>query len=264
MDRIGFIGGGAMGEAIIRGLIARGMDPSHITVYDMNRQRLKQLSSMLGIQTVLESKEILFHCNTLILAVKPQNLSEAVAGFSADFTRDKLLISILAGVATAAIEKLLPEGSRVVRVMPNTPALIGEGTAVLAGGINASDEDMAVSRAIFEAVGRVSVLPENLLNAVTGLSGSAPAYVYLFIEALADGGVLAGLPRNVALQLAIDTVRGSARMAEETQKHPGQLKDMVTSPAGTTIYGMLQLEKSGVRGAIMEAVLAAAKRAQEL
>ncbi len=264
MDRIGFIGGGAMGEAIIRGLIAQGMDPNHVTVYDLDRQRLKQMSSMLGVQTVLESKEILFHCKTLILAVKPQNLSEAVAGFSADFTRDKLLISILAGVATADIEKLLPEGSRVVRVMPNTPALIGEGTAVLAGGINATDEDMAVGRAIFEAVGRVSVLPENLLNAVTGLSGSAPAYVYLIIEALADGGVLAGLPRNVALQLAIDTVRGSARMAEETQKHPGQLKDMVTSPAGTTIYGLLRLEKSGVRGAIMEAVLAAAKRAQEL
>lgn len=253
-----------MGEAIIKGLLYKGFQADNIIVSEKITERLNLLVKEYGINPVNKSEDLIAQADIAILAVKPQTLTAAVAEFAGKFTNDKILVSILAGVPIAKIEALLPTGSKVVRVMPNTPALIGQGTSVLAGGTNVTEEELQSIVRIFEAVGNACILPEGLFNAVTGLSGSGPAFVYLMIEALADGGVMAGLPRDIAYKLAADTVKGSAMMVSETKKHPGQLKDMVTSPAGTTIYGILQMEKAGVRGALMETVLAAAKRAEQL
>lgn len=264
MKRIGFIGGGAMAEAIIKGLIDDGWNPAALCVSDISEKRLEYLKEALGVGVTNNNLDVTGKSDVIIFAVKPQNMKEAVSSIADSYTSEKLLISIMAGVSTSSIETLIAKECKVIRVMPNTPALIGEGTSVLAAGSGVNNEDMELARNIFSAVGKVNVLPEKLLNAVTGLSGSGPAYVYLFIEALADGGVLAGLPRDVALDLAVGTVIGAARMVEENKKHPAQLKDMVTSPAGTTIYGILEMEKHGMRGTVMETVLRAAKRAEEL
>lgn len=263
MNGIGFIGGGAMGEALIKGLLVKGIKAHTIMVSDKNNERLAYLKEKHGVVTVENNQELLGNCHIIVLAVKPQNLFESLQDLQG-LTGDKILISILAGVKIAQIEGALPADSKVIRVVPNTPALIGQGTSALTGGTNVTTEDMQKATEIFSAVGSVSILPEGLLNAVTGLSGSGPAFVYLIIEALADGGVLAGLPRDLAYKLAAETVKGAAMMVTETKLHPGQLKDMVTSPAGTTIQGLLHMEKAGVRGALMETVVAAAKRAEQL
>lgn len=263
MKRIGFIGGGAMAEAIIKGLVAQGVTPANLYVSDKSQERLRYLENTLSINPIKNNQELVSQADVIILAVKPQNMNEAVESI-ANTIKPKLLISILAGTPLAKIEKLLPAEVRVIRAMPNTPALVRAGTTVLAGGSAATRDDLTLASEIFQAVGSVNILPENLLNAVTGLSGSGPAYVYMIIEALTDGGVLAGLPRDVALQLAVDTIQGAAKMVAETKLHPGQLKDMVTSPGGTTIYGLHRLEQAGVRGAIMETVLRATQRAEEL
>ncbi|MDX9871200.1 MAG: pyrroline-5-carboxylate reductase [Clostridia bacterium] len=264
MKKIGFIGGGAMGEALIKGILAQGFEPVHITVSEKDAARRQYLQKEYGIAVAIDNVALVEQSEIIILAVKPQNLSAVVESFALKLGREKILVSILAGVTLAKLEKLLPEGSKVVRVMPNTPALIGEGTAVLCGGTNVTEEELQAAVDIFAAVGSASVLPENLFNAVTGLSGSGPAYVYLMIEALADGGVMAGLPRDIAYKLAAETVKGSAMMVIQTGKHPGQLKDLVCSPAGTTICGIREMEKAGVRGALMDTVLASARRAGEL
>lgn len=264
MKHIGLIGGGAMGEAILKGILTGGGDKNALLVSDFHRERLEVLNNNYGIAVTTDNQEVVEKSDVIILAVKPQNLKEAMESFAPLFNDRKLLISILAGVTTVRLEELLPKNSKVIRVMPNTPALVGAGTSVLALGTCAGEEDLHTALGIFGGLGTVSVLPEKLLNAVTGLSGSGPAFVALIIEALADGGVMAGLPRDVALNLAMDTVAGTAKLIKESKLHPAQLKDKVTSPAGTTIYGMLQMEKAGVRGTIMETVLAAAKRAEEM
>ena len=264
MERIGFIGGGAMAEAIIKGLLRSGKRASDIVVSDKVSERLDYLSKTYGISIFCDNIELAQCCSVIILAVKPQNLQDALAEFSTFAASDRLYISILAGVATANIEALLTAKSKVVRAMPNTPALIGAGTTVITGGLNATQDDIMKAADIFASVGSVTELPEKLLNAVTGLSGSGPAYIYVIIEALSDGGVLAGLPRDVAYKLACETVKGAAMMVTETKLHPGFLKDMVTSPAGTTISGLLQMEKAGIRGSIMEAVMASCQRAEQL
>jgi pyrroline-5-carboxylate reductase len=253
-----------MGEAIIKGLLSKGINPENIWVSEKSLERLDYLYQEYGIVRAENNEKLVINAEAIVLAVKPQNLTAVVDSFVTSFNKEKILISILAGVNTAKIEELLPAGSKVVRVMPNTPALIGEGTTVITGGSNTSEVELQEVLKIFEAIGSINVLPESMFNAVTGLSGSGPAFVYLMIEALADGGVMAGLSRDIAYKLAVDTVKGAAMMVRETKKHPGQLKDMVTSPAGTTIYGLLQMEKAGVRGTLMETVLAAAKRAEQL
>ncbi|RPJ52914.1 MAG: pyrroline-5-carboxylate reductase, partial [Acidobacteria bacterium] len=199
-----------------------------------------------------------------LLAVKPQVLHDALGDLAAVLTPAQLLVSIVAGAPTATIEAACAAAVPVVRVMPNTPALVLQGMSALAAGRHASPDHVRTARRLFDAVGRTVVVPEHLLDAVTGLSGSGPAYVFLAIEALADGGVKAGLPRDVAQMLAAQTVRGAAAMVLETGRHPGELKDMVASPAGTTIAGLHVLEQAGLRGALMGAVEAAARRSQEL
>jgi len=200
----------------------------------------------------------------VVLAVKPQLIEPAIASIADALGRDATIVSIAAGVPLAALEARLPAGARVVRAMPNTAAIALAGATGLSGGSRATADDLALTRSLFEAVGSVVVLDESLLDAVTGLAGSGPAYVMLVIEALADGGVKMGLPREAALLFAAQTVYGSAKLLLETKEHPARLKDMVTSPAGTTIAGLSALESGGVRGSLIDAVERATLRSREL
>src|SRR5690606_30816201 len=208
--------------------------------------------------------ELVAWADCVVLAVKPQVVNAALSGCAAYFGTTKLLISLCAGTTTAAIEQLLGTTARVVRAMPNTPALVGEGATAVAPGSSATDADMTYAQHLFASAGTCVRVPEAYMDAVTGLSGSGPAFVMLVIEAMADGGVRAGLPRNIALQLATQTVLGAAKLVRETGEHPGVLKDRVTSPAGTTIEGVSVLERGGLRGVVADAVVAAARRATEL
>ena len=257
IEEIGFIGGGNMAEALIRGLVASGVSPARITVAELMPQRRLFLEHTYGVVTTQSSRDVVAEHSAIILAVKPQVVEAALQPIAALLGDDKCLISILAGVSTAKIEAILGRGKRVIRVMPNTPALIG-------AGANASADDLAAACSLFECVGVAQVVKESLLDAVTGLSGSGPAYVYLMIEALADGGVLEGLPRDTALMLAAQTVAGAAQMVLDGDDHPAVLRDRVCSPAGTTIAAVRALEQGGVRAALIEAVHCSTKRSREL
>lgn len=260
--KLGVIGAGAMGGAIIRGLLARGRvaredliyyDPDAARQAKLNKLRVRAAASEAG---VLETQVV-------ILAVKPQVMPQVLAQLRGAAGSGHLIISIAAGVTLKTLQEALPK-SRWIRVMPNTPMLVGAGMAALAPGVRATPEDLALAREIFEAVGRVEVVAEDLLDAVTGLSGSGPAYVALLLEALGDGGVKMGLPRALAHALAVQTVMGAAKLCLEEELHPGMLKDMVASPGGTAIAGLHVLEEAGFRGLVMRAVEAATLRAKEL
>lgn len=204
-------------------------------------------------------------CDVVLLCTKPQDVGRALRELGEAAGEEGLLvISIAAGITLKALEEGAPENFRMIRAMPNTPALVGEGAAAFCVGARATREDAECAAMLLGQVGMAMEVPEKSLNAVTGLSGSGPAYVYMIIEAMADGGVRCGLPREQALQLATQTVLGAARMVKETGEHPARLKDMVTSPGGTTIAGLAALEERGVRSALIEAVTAATQRAQEL
>lgn len=261
---IGLIGGGVMGEAILKGLLKAGKTAASFSVSDHNQKRCAYLKEEYGVRTIEDNKQLIKESEIIILAVKPQNLNEALSDCLEVCSTDKLWLSILAGITTTKLESLLPVNSKVIRVMPNTPALVGAGAVVLTSGKWAQKQDLERAKSIFAHLGVVHVLPEEMLDAATGLSGSGPAFVALFIEALTDGGVLAGLPREVAAELVLQTVVGTVKLLKETGLHPAELKDRVTSPAGTTIYGMLNWEKNGIRGTIMETVLQAAARAAEI
>ncbi len=263
--RLAFVGGGNMGEALLRGLLAAKLvAPEEVWVSDVRKERLAFLRQTYRVRTVASNAEAVKQADIVLLAVKPQVVPAVLEGLLQAITEDTLVISIAAGIPTTFISDRFSFPVRVVRVVPNTPALVLEGMSALAGGAHARAEDLEIARRLFEAVGKVVVLDEALLDAVTGLSGSGPAYVFQAIEALADGGVKVGLPRDVALTLSAQTVHGAARMVLETGKHPGQLKDMVTSPGGTTIAGLHALEQGGMRAALMNAVEAATRRSQEL
>lgn len=261
---IAVIGSGQMGEALVGGWLAAKTVPSDALIAtDASAERRDLMKRQFGVRTGSDNRDAAARAGVVVLAVKPQvldgvmkELSSALAG--------KLVLSLAAGVTIAHLAKLAPKGVRFVRVMPNTPVLIREGVSALAFGVGVSEKDQHLARRLFEAVGRVVVVEEKLMDAVTGLSGSGPAYVFLAIEALADGGVKAGLPRAVADLLAAQTVLGAARMVLETGEHPAKLKDRVASPGGTTIAGLHRLEQGGLRAALIAAVEAAAKRSEEL
>ncbi|MFM8360520.1 MAG: pyrroline-5-carboxylate reductase, partial [Verrucomicrobiota bacterium] len=200
----------------------------------------------------------------VVVAVKPDQVTGVLRGVEGPAWAGRLVVSLAAGVTLATLEGVLPAGTRCLRVMPNTPALVGASASAMAAGAAATAEDIVLGRRLLESVGRAWEVKEKLLNAVTGLSGSGPAYAFLMIEALADGGVAAGLPREVAQQLAAQTLLGAARMVLETGQHPGALKDAVCSPGGTTIEAVAVLERAGLRGALISAVRAAADKAQQL
>lgn len=263
--RIGFLGGGNMAEALIRGLLHSGMVAStQVRASDVKSERLAELGATHGIETTTDNEALARWANVVVIAVKPQIVDRVLGAVASGLSSDALVVSIAAGVPIEAIESRLPSGARVIRSMPNTAAIALAGATAIAPGSHATAEDLLVARAMFEAVGRCVTLDETLLDAVTGLSGSGPAYVMLMIEALADGGVKVGLGRDAALLLAAQTVYGSAKLQLETGEHPGRLKDMVTSPGGTAIAGLHTLESGGLRKTLIDAVEAAAKRSAEL
>jgi pyrroline-5-carboxylate reductase len=263
--RLGFLGAGNMSGALIKGLLhAKVLPPERILASDVKADRLEHLDKIHGIRTTTDNHALLRESDVVVLAVKPQAIDKVLTDIGADLRSDQLLISVAAGVPIDALEARLPAGARVVRSMPNTPATVQAGATAIAGGAHARDDDLRIARELFEAVGRVVVLDEALLDAVTGLSGSGPAYVMLIIEALADGGVKVGLHRDTALLLAAQTVYGSAQLLLETGEHPGRLKDMVTSPGGTAIAGLHTLESGALRKTLIDAVEVASKRAAEL
>ncbi len=263
--RFAFIGGGNMAEALLKGLlIGLQVAPDHITATDVVPERLTYLETTYKIGTSMDNAQAVRDHDVMILAVKPQTIPEVTRVMAPAMTRDKLVISIAAGITLQTLEQGLGADMRMVRVMPNTPALVLAGAAGIAPGPAATPQDTEVVECIFNAVGRAVVVNEGLMDAVTGLSGSGPAYVFAFIEALSDGGVMMGLTRPMATQLAAQTVLGAAQLVLETGKHPGELKDMVTSPAGTTIMGMQALESGGLRGLMMDVVRRATERSVEL
>lgn len=261
---IGCIGGGNMAEAIVKGLLAGNVLPGSIMISEPVEQRRMHLSETYGIRTAKENHDAVGFGEIVLLAVKPQVCIEALKSLNGDISAGKLFISIMAGVKTTTIESALTRGARVVRVMPNTPALVLKAASAVAAGANATPDDVAVALGIFNLLGTAHPLEEKLLDAVTGLSGSGPAYVYTFIEALSDAGVKNGLPRDVATRLAAQTVFGAAGMVLETGEHPALLREKVTSPGGTTIAGIHTLEQQGFRGTVMTAVDTATARSAEL
>jgi pyrroline-5-carboxylate reductase len=263
--KIAFLGSGNMAEALIKGLIASGTTtPDRVLAADVSADRLEQLRKSYGIIIHKTNNDAVRAADIVVLSVKPQVIEKVLAEIAPAVDDRKLVVSIAAGVSLARIEKALTKGARVVRVMPNTPALVLAGAAALAAGTNATTDDLSLGQSIFNSVGRSVVVEEKLMDAVTGLSGSGPAYVFMIIDALSDAGVKAGLPRQMALELAAQTVYGSAKMVLETKEHPGRLRDMVTSPGGTTIEGLHALEKGKLRATLMNAVEAATARSREL
>ncbi len=262
---IGFVGGGNMAGALIRGLThSKIVDASRIQASDVKPERLEELATKYAIETTADNEALVRRSDVVVIAVKPQIVDRILAAIGAGLKPGALVISIAAGVPLDAIEARLPEGTRVVRSMPNTAAIALAGATAIAPGRHATNDDITVARAMFEAVGRCVVLDESLLDAVTGLSGSGPAYVMLMIEALADGGVKVGLGRDAALLLAAQTVYGAAKLQLDTGEHPGRLKDMVTSPGGTAIAGLHTLESGGLRRTLIDAVESAANRSAQL
>jgi pyrroline-5-carboxylate reductase len=263
--KLGFLGAGNMAGALIKGLIHAGIvEPTNIIASDVKAERLKQLAAAHGIRTTQDNHALVREVDVLVLAVKPQVIDKVLTDVGGDVRTETLVVSVAAGVPIESIEARLPHRAHVVRTMPNTPATALAGATAIAAGTHATEEDLATARALFEAVGCVVTLDEGLLDAVTGLSGSGPAYVMLIIEALADGGVKVGLHRDTALLLAAQTVYGSAKLLLETGEHPGRLKDMVTSPGGTAIAGLHTLESGALRRTLIDAVEVATKRSAEL
>lgn len=264
--RIGFIGCGAMAEALATGLIGAGVGPTQLCAADPSAPAREGIAKRLGIATDESNEPVVANSDVVLLAVKPGLVAPVLSALPAELDRARpLWVSIAAGVTLDQISAELPEGSRVVRCMPNTPCLVAAGATALCPNASATDADRSLAQALFDAVGSTWVVDnETLLDAVTGLSGSGPAYVFLILEALGDAGVKMGLPRDAAYQLAFQTVYGASKLAIESGIHPAALKDQVTSPGGTTIAGLEQLESGGVRAALYAAVAAATARAKEL
>jgi pyrroline-5-carboxylate reductase len=263
--KVGFLGAGNMGEALIRGLLKTGIvPPESVFATDVRRDRLAELGKLYGIGVLPDNSTLVKQVDVVIIAVKPQVVRPVLQEVAPHVTPKTLFISLAAGVPTSTLRSFLPKGVRLIRTMPNTPALALEGATAIARADGLQPGDLETAQEIFEAVGKVVVLDESLLDAVTGLSGSGPAYIALVIEALADGGVKMGLDRATAMTLATQTVLGSAKLLMETGLHPAQLKDMVASPGGTTISGITVLEASGVRHAFIQAVERATLRSREL
>ena len=267
--KLGFIGGGNMTEALVKGLLASSfVDLKDIFVSDLISDRLEYLSREYKVKTTDDNRRLVQKSDILVLAVKPQAVSKALESFSDLVDSNKIIISVAAGISINLIEDTLDaEGKKkisVIRTMPNTPALVQEGATAICGSGHSSKLDIKIAHHIFKAIGQTVDIEEIHMDAVTGLSGSGPAYIFMIIEALSDAGVKVGLSREVSNILTIQTILGSAKLARDGGKHPGELKDMVTSPGGTTISGLHMLEEGGVRAAFMNAVERATQRSREL
>lgn len=252
---IGFIGCGNMGGAMVGGILAAGLVPARqVMVADRNADKLTNMQELYGVATTTDGREVAAAANYLVLAVKPNAYEAVIASIRDLLTPDKVIISIAAGQSLAAVGALVGPAMKIVRVMPNTPALVEAGMSAICANAAVTDSELDDVKAIFESFGHAEVVAEYLIDGVVGISGSSPAYVFMFIEALADAGVLAGLPRQQALRFAAQAVYGSAKMVLETGQHPGALKDMVCSPGGTTIEAVATLEACGFRSAVIQAV----------
>lgn len=265
--KLGLIGGGVMGEALLsRLIVAQIYQPQEVIVSEANEQRRHYLANQYGVQVTADNQGLADRASAILLAIKPQIFAEVASLLSQSLTKNgskPLIISILAGVKLSQLESAFPQ-MPVIRAMPNTPATVGAGITALSLGTHTSEEDRQIASQLFAAVGSVVEVPENLMDAVTGLSGSGPAYVAIIVEALADGGVKVGLPREIAMQLALATIKGTVELLQATKIHPAELKDRVTSPGGTTIAGVAELERGGLRSALIQAVQSATARSQEL
>ena len=261
--KIGFLGAGAMGGAILSGAIDTGVvKPEDVYVSDFS-EAIKEKFRARGCNTVADNKELAEKADMVVVALKPQYAAPALAELGENFS-GKAMISIMAGLQTATLREMTGTEFRLLRTMPNTPALVGCGAFALDAGTDLTEEEKEFAEKMFSAIGIVEWMPEELIDTACGLSGAGPAYIYLVIEALADGGVFKGLPRQTAMHLAAQTVMGAAKMVIETGQHPDVLKDQVCSPGGNTIVGIQTLEDHGVRGAFIDAVVNATERAQEL
>jgi len=265
VTKVAIIGGGNMGEALLAGLLADGLvTPADLWVTDVVSDRLAALRNRYGVRVGSDNREAVSWADVVVLAVKPQSMDPVLDELKDRVPERTLIVSIAAGIPLSRIAARLGGNRKLVRVMPNTPALVRAGASALAVSPSVSSDEHALAVRLFEAVGTVVTVEERLMDAVTGLSGSGPAYAFLIIEALADGGVKVGLPRDTALTLAAQTVFGAAKLQIEIGEHPGRLKDKVASPGGTTIAGLHALETGGIRAALIAAVEAATKRSEEL
>lgn len=263
--QVGFLGAGNMGEALIHGLLHGHLcKPEQIFCSDVRPERLKLIREKYGVRGTIHNSEVVRQSDIIILAVKPQIMKPVIEEVSKYFDFNKLIISIAAGVPLDVIESCARKDLKLIRVMSNICVMVREGISAIAAGRHAQKEDLMIAKTIFDSVGKSIFLEENLLDAVTGLSGSGPAYIFLIVDALADAGVKVGLSRDDALLLASQTVLGAAKMLIETGEHPGKLKDMVTSPGGTAIAGLHTLEQGGVRTTLINAVEVATQRSKSL
>ncbi|MGA1868645.1 MAG: pyrroline-5-carboxylate reductase [bacterium] len=262
--KIAFIGAGNMGEALIKGLVqSKVVKPESITAADKREDRLLYLQSHYCINVEKNNISAAKNSDIVILATKPHVIERVLQEIQDVITEEKLIISIAAGISLATLKKHLSGEARVIRCMPNTPALVLKGITVICQD-DTEEKDLITAKNLFESVGTVMILEEKYINIVTAISGSGPAYYFLIVEAIADGGVRMGLSKSTALLLATETMQGASSLLKETHKHPAELKDMVTSPAGTTSYGLYQLEKGGIRGALIDAIESACNRSKEL
>jgi pyrroline-5-carboxylate reductase len=262
-DRLGIIGAGKIGESLLAGLLRSGVGPDDVVVVEKFQERAEYLFKQYGVRD-LGIAEAADFARILLIAVKPQDMGELLAKMAPAITPDHLIVTVAAGIPTGYVERQLGEGIPVVRVMPNTPALVDEAMSVVAAGAYATEEHLAAAEKILSPVGKVLRLPESQLDAVTALSGSGPAYFFYLVEAMIDAGILLGLPRAVAADLIVQTAVGSAVMLRDSGEHPVQLREGVTSPGGTTIMAIKELEKHAVRAALIEAIEAARDRSVEL
>jgi pyrroline-5-carboxylate reductase len=262
---VAFLGGGRMGEALVSGLIrSKGRQPSELMLTCRREERARELAERLGVATTLSNPDAVQWASTLVLTVKPQDMDALLQQITDTVTEQHLVISFAAGIRTSFIDKYTPQGTPVVRVMSNVPVLVDEAMSVISPGAFAEDKHLAVAEKLLSSVGKVIRLPEKHQDAVTATSGSGPAYFFLLAEAMIEACILLGLSRDVATELIIQTMVGSAKMLRDTKKHPVELREMVTSPGGTTIMAIRHLEQAGVRAAFLNAIDAACKRSAEL
>ena len=263
--KIGFIGTGNMGSSIIKGILSSKFEKSeNINIFDLDKEKVNNLVKEYGVNAVNSEKELAENCNIIILSVKPHIIPIVLKNLSGNVKKDTIILTIAAGISISVIENALGEDKKVVRTMPNTPAQVLSGMTAVTFNKNIENSEKEIIFKFLNSFGKSVEIEEKLIHAYTGISGSLPAYVYMFMEALADGGVLCGIPRNKAYEIVAQTVAGSAKMLLETGKHPGQLKDEVCSPAGTTIEAVRVLENGNFRGNVIEAVVACTEKSKEM
>ena len=263
--KIGFIGTGNMGSSIIKGILSSKFEKSeNINIFDLDKEKVNNLVKEYGVNTANSEKELAENCNIIVLSVKPHIIPVVLKNLSGNVKKDTIILTIAAGISISVIENALGEDKKVVRTMPNTPAQVLSGMTAVIFNKNIENSEKEIIFKLLNSFGKSVEIEEKLMHAYTGISGSLPAYVYMFMEALADGGVLCGMPRNKAYEIVAQTVAGSAKMLLETGKHPGQLKDEVCSPAGTTIEAVRVLENGNFRGNVIEAVVACTEKSKEM